>query len=453
MDGDISTLRKRRGTCRGSITRLLTKLRDLEANPDAPGVKDSAQESATKLKSVDKEFRAIHLKVIDLIDEDDTGELDKEQDILDRHDDDVATLSTGFKHLLATPPPTAEAVATGPRKALSRKLARLQRTLDAANAALSTDSDDVALMEQYQEQLADAKKALSIADEEIVSLDLEDDDELVVLHSRLEKLHFGSAHLLRKQLNRHSTRPTTESTPDTKGAKLPKLDVPAFDGDVLHWKQFWEQFKVSVHDRSSLSNTEKLVYLQQAIKSGSAKSAIEGLSHTGDNYEEAIDSLKSRYNRPRLIHRSHVRKIVEAASLKDGSGKELRRLHDVIQQHLRALKSMGLEPDSSFITSMIELKLDPGTMFEWQKHTQDLVEDVPGCQDLIQFLDLRAQASETSLSGAQKKHNDPPNPKKSFNKGIASFHSNLDTGNRNCVLCASEQTSTLHLSEVQAHVS
>jgi hypothetical protein len=60
---------------------------------------------------------------------------------------------------------------------------------------------------------------------------------------------------------------------------------------------------VSVHDRKSLSDAEKLVYLQQAINKGSAKSAIEGLSRSGKNYNEAVDTLKSRFDRPHIIHR------------------------------------------------------------------------------------------------------------------------------------------------------
>lgn len=75
-----------------------------------------------------------------------------------------------------------------------------------------------------------------------------------------------------------------------ESSKLPKLNVPTFDGDVLHWQQFWEQFHVLIHSRKGLSNAEKLVYLQQA------RSAIEGLSQTGDQYGEAIDCLKSSYN-------------------------------------------------------------------------------------------------------------------------------------------------------------
>ncbi len=62
------------------------------------------------------------------------------------------------------------------------------------------------------------------------------------------------------------------------------------------------------------------------------------------------------------------------------------------QQHLRALKALGHEPDPAFITSMIELKL---TMFEWQRHSQEST-DVPPYKDLLAFINLRAQASESS---------------------------------------------------------
>ena len=93
-----------------------------------------------------------------------------------------------------------------------------------------------------------------------------------------------------------------------------------------------------VHDRTHLSNSEKMVYLQQSLKGGSAKGAIEGLSRSGEYYLEAVKSLQLR---PRLIHQAHVRVILEAPPLREGNGKELRRLHDTVQQHLRAVKAMG----------------------------------------------------------------------------------------------------------------
>ena len=145
------------------------------------------------------------------------------------------------------------------------------------------------------------------------------------------------------------------------GVKLPKIDVPTFDGNILNWQMFWEQFSISIHERSSLSDTEKLVYFRHSLEDGAAKKVIEGLSRSGDQYAKAMMCLQSRYDRPRLIHQTHVKKIVEIAPLKEGSGKELRYLHDTALQHLRALKAMGQEPSGSFTTSLLELKLDQNT--------------------------------------------------------------------------------------------
>ena len=122
---------------------------------------------------------------------------------------------------------------------------------------------------------------------------------------------------------------------------------------------------------------------------------MEGLSSSGEQYKEAIDCLRKRYDRPRLLHQAHVRAILEAPALKDGNGKELRRLHDTANQHLRALKAMECEPSGSFVTSMLELKLDVTTMFEWRKHSQEHSK-VPHFTKLLEFLDLRAQVSESS---------------------------------------------------------
>ena len=140
------------------------------------------------------------------------------------------------------------------------------------------------------------------------------------------------------------------------------------------------------------------------------KNAIEGLSHSGENYDEVVKCLKARYDRPRLIHRTHVQMIVDTPPLKEGNGKELRKLHDNIQQHVRALKTLGCDLPGKFITSMIGLKLDTDTLFEWQKHSQTST-DVPPYEELLEFIDLRAQASEMSCATHKKR---PPSRVTSF---------------------------------------
>ena len=88
--------------------------------------------------------------------------------------------------------------------------------------------------------------------------------------------------------------------------------------------------------------------------------------------------------------------------LKEGTGYEFCRLHDTVQQHLRALKAMAYEPSGPFIMSVLELKLDSNTCFEWQKFSQDMSE-VLHFEKLLEFLDLRTQASE-ALPSDTKKH-------------------------------------------------
>ena len=95
--------------------------------------------------------------------------------------------------------------------------------------------------------------------------------------------------------------------------------------------------------------------------------------------------------------------------MKDGHGRELRRLHDVVTQHLRALKAMDYDPSGPFVTSLLELKLDQNTVFEWLRHSHDSKE-VPHYQELLDFLDLRAQASET-IPKMDRKSSLPPSRK------------------------------------------
>ena len=214
------------------------------------------------------------------------------------------------------------------RKAMiSHKLVRLDRNISVTDEALhgTREEIDVSLVESHREQLVDCKKELAAIYEDLLALDLEDGDELFTQHARLEKIQFGCSHKARQLLGSLPVRSVARPSVEGEGVKLPKLDVPTFDGDILNWRQFWEQYTVSVHARKNLSDAEKLVYLQQAIKKGSAGSTIEGLSRSGYNYSEAIECLKSRYDRPRFIHHTHVQRIIDASNLKDGSGKELRR--------------------------------------------------------------------------------------------------------------------------------
>ena len=276
-------LSRRRGVAKASITRLSTRLKDLEADVSQPATIDHAQRMQQKLDTLDADFRAHHHNIVDLTDSEDS--LAREQDVLDEHDDLVAELAVRIKQLITA----CSSSDTTPHKIAARRLAHVRKTLSdvsTAVGALGEGSDDVHRLHQYQEQLIDLKGDLSETRSVLLTLELAESDGLASELASLEKQVFDSFVEIKKKLS-SSTSPSTASSlpaPDSKGVKLPKLDVPTFDGNLLDWRCFWEQFRVSVHDRSSLSDSEKLVYLQHSLKDGSAKNVIEGLSRSGDNY-------------------------------------------------------------------------------------------------------------------------------------------------------------------------
>ena len=108
-------------------------------------------------------------------------------------------------------------------------------------------------------------------------------------------------------------------------------------------------------------------------------------------------------------------------------------MHDTASQHLRALKAMNYEPCGSFITSVLELKLDANTTFEWQKHSQDS-EKVPHFTALLEFINLRARASESTSSDPYKKRSSEFSALKrtSSPRSVTSFAATIDDG---CVVC------------------
>ena len=93
---ELSNLRKRRGVSRASITRIESRLSELEGKITmSPGDHTAAQRLLKKLDELDADFKSYHFSIIDLLD---TEFLDAEQSTLDEHDDSVRS---GYTHTTA----------------------------------------------------------------------------------------------------------------------------------------------------------------------------------------------------------------------------------------------------------------------------------------------------------------------------------------------------------------
>ena len=79
--------------------------------------------------------------------------------------------------------------------------------------------------------------------------------------------------------------------------------------------------------------------------------------------------------------------------MKNESFLELHHLHDVVEQHMRALEALKSYSFETFACSLIELKLDRSSMFVWQNLSKHQKE-VPSYTDSLEFIDLHARSLE-----------------------------------------------------------
>ena len=236
---DIATCKKRRGISHASITKLATKLNDLESKADQPTTLDFARRLKERLDSLDLEFKTHHYALVEQIEE--RTDLDREQETIDNHDDEASVIAVCAQKLIAL---CSSSPVSDLRKTSSRRLAHINKNLSTISDAIGAlaGEDDILLLHQYEEQIADCKKELNDTRNNLLSIDLGEEDELSKLLTRVGKKLFDCSLSIKKSLRTcsHAT-PTTDNT----GVKLLKLEVPTFDGNLLNWRTFWEQFLCS----------------------------------------------------------------------------------------------------------------------------------------------------------------------------------------------------------------
>ena len=115
-----------------SLTNLYNQLRELEASTDETTKPDRAKQLTMKLEALDKDFSAVHLDIIDLVDEE-ASDLEKEHEVMEKQKEDITSASLRLRTLLKAAPSSSDA--THP---LSRKLSLIKRCLEDTEQSLSS---------------------------------------------------------------------------------------------------------------------------------------------------------------------------------------------------------------------------------------------------------------------------------------------------------------------------
>ena len=142
---------------------------------------------------------------------------------------------------------------------------------------------------QYENRLSSVK----VLDQSILNITSPDDYENELIES--EKYYDTSFELLAKisqKLNRIQNKPTIPLTNATSrhdtsinsnsvmppgGPKLLKLKIEKFDGKIINWHSFWDQFVSSIDSQENITDIDKFGYLRNLL-CDSARETISGLT-------------------------------------------------------------------------------------------------------------------------------------------------------------------------------
>uniref|UniRef100_A0A5S6Q5F0 Uncharacterized protein n=1 Tax=Trichuris muris TaxID=70415 RepID=A0A5S6Q5F0_TRIMR len=156
---------------------------------------------------------------------------------------------------------------------------------------------------------------------------------------------------VKEYLQRYKVSESQEAKePSSVGPNLPRWTLPQFNGDVLQFASFWDQFEAAVDSRTDLSNVTKMVYLQSAL-GGEALDAIHGFTVTNANYPVVVEILCERFGRQDAVVEAHVLSLLKPDKLERNSDRKLRELYDQLKGHIRALSAIGKDISKKELTA------------------------------------------------------------------------------------------------------
>ena len=214
--------------------------------------------------------------------------------------------------------------------------------------------------------------------------------------------------------------------------RLPKLEMKKFGGDPMAWPEFYETFKVSVHENYELSDVERFSYLKTYVF-GEAASCIQGLPLTPGNYFQAIKLLEDRFGNQQLIVSKHMNALLDLPAVASASHiKELRSVFDKIVVNIRALNALGITSEQfGPMLSPVVMKMLPNDIkFEVSRR-------LGSAWKIDQLLDLLSSEIKTRESFSQR-DDQRKNPSKKDREQPKYTVESLAVGSREvrCVFCS-----------------
>lgn len=140
----------------------------------------------------------------------------------------------------------------------------------------------------------------------------------------VEETYFEALDLIAGRIEDQNETQMQEKEKDyISSARLGKINIPQFSGDINEWVSFHDIFKSLIHDCKYLSNVEKMYSLENSLK-GEAKKFVQHLKLTDMNYNAAFDILKKRYENKSLLFSTQVDILLDQPKVNSGTSTSIK---------------------------------------------------------------------------------------------------------------------------------
>ena len=199
----------------------------------------------------------------------------------------------------------------------------------------------------------------------------------------------------------HSSSTTAVSTPPESRhlslASKIKLEVSKFNGNPLHWFQFWGDFEELIASNTSLTNIEKFTYLNQALLTPESQKIAAEAGGPRKNFDKSVKALKASYEDKRLIYQRSLQKFVKTGRDLGLNRKDLNSLKSSLNGIETTMEQCERDTLDQMKAAIMLLNFGRDMEAAWKRETTKLKEP-PSTKIVVDFLGDQL----TSISGTRE---------------------------------------------------
>ena len=236
------------------------------------------------------------------------------------------------------------------------------------------------------------------------------------------------AKTLKTRLLKATTHKKEDSKPITiiraesdKSFDMPKIHIAKFNGGLEEWHVFWGRFRGAVHKNEKMAEHIKLAHLIFLVIDPALHDfMVTANDGTPGRYQEAVDYLQERFNRPRELHSIYCRKLSELQPIK-GTPAELSAAADTVFAAVSGIRRSGQACIDQITTSLVAPILPDHLRALWENKTEEDPQ-VPHIDQWIAFVRKKAtmadksQKAPSSTSTSTRPFKDSKKPQKNYVK-------------------------------------